>query len=315
MTKMLLAGALMLALAQASAFAADTPVAAGPEAAKTGMSVHPAPSERGQPLGAEEARKLQAMSTKIFGIKWQDKVTGVEARGFEGLTDGTTTLSYRATGNAWFLQNPKRRAGPGFQGTDDQLIARGRDILRGLGVNPAEFAETKVLQHYVETGLVDPKTHQMKTDGPKKDRRMLLMTRAIRGIPVWSSRLMLDVDQEGQIAAIEISWPKLSTKTIEGAIALQRAVGAEYGRGSFKAAEKPGAKVESVQAGILHSPAAAFVDEQVAAIRIVYTPTDKRLSMKPVYYVAADGSPVALPRQMDVRETPAPKREGKPSKG
>jgi len=307
MIKVLLASvvAFLAGVAGTSAYSTTvTPGSPGPS-----MSVHPAPAEAGKPLGAEETRKLEALGAKIFGVKWSGKVTGVTARGFEALTDGNVTLSHRPSGNAWFVQNPKARTGPSFEGPDDQLIGRGKEILRGLGVDVSEIAEARVLQQYVSAGIVDPKSKQMKTDGPKKDRRTLLITRTIRDVPVWSSRLVLDLDREGRIALLEISWPKIKPETMEVSVTLSRSVGA------YRAPEKPGAKVESVEAGILHSPAAAFLDDQVAAVRVVYAPINPRLGMKPVYYLGADGKPVAMPRQMDIREAPAPQRPGKPSHG
>jgi hypothetical protein len=118
---------------------------------------------------------------------------------------------------------------------------------------------------------------------------------------------MFDLDREGNIASLELSWPKIEPKVLEAAIDLQKRVNAGY-----KPPERPGAKVESVRAGILHSPAASFVDDQVAAIRIIYASTDPRFSMKPLVYLGADGKPVAIPRQMEARaEAPLPPRKGK----
>jgi hypothetical protein len=80
----------------------------------------------------------------------------------------------------------------------------------------------------------------------------------------------------------------------------------------FKAPERAGVKAESVEAGILHSPAASFVDEQVAAIRVIYASPGSRLGMKPLVYLGADGKPVSVPRQLEARpEPPIPRRSQK----
>jgi hypothetical protein len=60
-------------------------------------------------LTAEEARRIEAVGTKVFGVKWGEKPTAVSARGFQVFTDGVTTLSYRPTGNAYFLKKRGRR--------------------------------------------------------------------------------------------------------------------------------------------------------------------------------------------------------------
>ena len=147
----------------------------------------------------------------------------------------------------------------------------------------------------------------MKTETPLKDRRNLLVTRVIRNLPVWSSRLKLDLDAEGGIASLELSWPEIEPKVLEAAIGLKKIVDADY-----KAPERQGARIESTQAGILHSPAASFIDEQVAAIRVIYASTDPRFGMKPLLYLGADGKPVAIPRQLESKsEPPLPARPSK----
>ena len=253
------------------------------------------------------ANRLKALGSKIFDIKWGERVLALSDRGFQVVTDGTTTLSFRPKGNAYFVQTSgesvfKKSA---FEGSDEQLIARGSTILAGLGVNKAEIAQAKVLQQFVTAGEVNRETRQMKAEDPQKDRRTLLLTRTIRGVPVFDSRLTLDLDRQGKVAAFELSWPKIDAKVMREAIRLQKMAKVDYG-----VPVRQGAKVESVQAGILHSTAAAFMDEQVAAIRIVYAPTESRLGMKPLLYLAANGKPVAIPRNLEARlETPVPPRQ------
>jgi len=115
-----------------------------------------------------------------------------------------------------------------------------------------------------------------------------------------NSRLALDLDEDGKITDLEVSWPAIEPKVLEEARRLQEIAAAEY-----IAPERKGARVESVQVVILHSPGAAFVEDQVAAIKVIYAPTDSRLGMKPVAYLDAEGRPVEIPRQMIAQpETP-----------
>lgn len=262
-------------------------------------------------LPADDAKRLETIGTKVFRIKWGDKLVAASDRGFQVVTDRVTTLSYRPTGNAYFVRNAKATlsGNSGFQGSNEELIARGRAILAGLGIDDSEIAEPKILQQFTSAGFIDSATRQAKLETSKEDRRSLLVTRVIRGLPVWTSRLMLDLDPEGDIASFELSWPKIEPRVLEAAVDLQKIAGAGY-----RAAERPGAKVESVQVGILHSPAAAFVDDQVAAVRIIYAPTDPRLSVKPLVYLGVDGRPVAIPRQMETKaEAPTVRRTDKAS--
>ena len=169
-------------------------------------------------------------------------------------------------------------------------------MLTGLGIDKAEILAVKVLQQFTTVGEVDPATRQMKAEAPRKDRRTLLFTRAVRGVPVFDSRMTLDLDADGKVVAFELSWPKIDPTVMQEAIHLQRTV-----KSGYEAPPRPGAKVEKVQAGILHSGAAAFMDEQVAAIRVIYAPTESRLGMKPLLYLAENGKPVAIPRSLEAK--------------
>ena len=266
------------------------------------------PLPEAKPLGDAEATALKTVGTKIFGIKWGSKTVAVADRGFQVVTDGVATLSYRPAGNAYFLQRKGKVHAfedRGFQGSDDALRARGTGLLAGLGIDKLEIAELRILRQFVTTGSTDPASGRMTIAKPQSDRRSLVAARAIEGIPVWNSRLKLDLNEKGEIAALELSWPKIDPKVMEVARRMKTMT-------AFKAPERAGAKVESVEAGILHSPAASFVDDQAAAIRVIYAPSDSRLGMKPLIYLDADGRPVPTPRQLEsAPEAPTPPRAQK----
>ncbi|MGB8714841.1 MAG: hypothetical protein WCD66_00595 [Rhodanobacteraceae bacterium] len=252
--------------------------------------------------------QLKQIGVDAFGIDWRGPVIGVADRGFEVVTDRRVTLSYRPAGGAYFVHDQRAKLGDGgFQGTDSQLISRGKEILSKLNKDVAEASGSKVLQQYTSAAYVAPGSSAFTPEPQKRDRRTLLVTRSIRGIPVWSSELMLDLDPRGQIVSLEISWPKIRPQVLANAIKLREVL-----RAGYQAPKRKYATVESVEAGILHSPAASFVDDQVAAIRIIYAPTNSRLGKKPVLYLGLDGKPVPIPRQMEAEsEKPAPARKGK----
>lgn len=266
------------------------------------------PSSEAKELAPEKARKLREISEKVFGIKWNGRVLAATDRGFEIMTDQVMTLSYRPTGNAYFVQNLKASLSqPGFDGPDETYIRRGKEILSRLGIEASEISGAKLLQQFIQAGYSDPNGKGSHLEPVKKDRRTLLVTRSIRGIPVWNSRLIMDLDREGQIASLEISWPQISSSVLENAAGLQKSA-----RANFKPPQQKFAKPEAVEAGILHSPAASFLDEQVAAIRVIYRSDDARIGKKAVAYLDAAGRAVAMPRTMDIRDTPAPERGPNP---
>lgn len=269
-----------------------------------GMPVSPKKFEdlpKAEALAAADAARLKDIGAKAFHIQWRKKPVAVSDHGFQAITDGATTISYRPAGNAYFVQT----GGPGlfgksaFRGTDQQLLERGMAILVSLGINKNEIAETKILQQYVTEGRMNPDTRKLDVNPPRKDRRSLMVRRVVGGVPVVNSRLALDLDGEGKIAALELSWPLIEPRVLEEAARLQKIAGAE-----FKAPERKGARIESVQVVILHSPAASFVEDHVAAIRVIYASTERKMGMKPVAYLDMEGRPVALPRQMIAKTEP-----------
>ncbi|HXI86473.1 MAG TPA: hypothetical protein VNH64_03370 [Parvularculaceae bacterium] len=265
------------------------------------------PLLQAKPLDEKSAQQLKALGAKAFGIKWRRKTVAAADRGFQVVTDNVMTISYRPSGNAYFVQDLARPMGkdPGFQGSDDQIIGRGKEILKAVGANLDEIADAKILQQYTQLAEIDA-SGRPNVQEPKADRRTLLMTRAAKGVPIWSSRFMLDLNRDGSVAALEIVWPQLSPEVMKEALEMQKVAA-----GDFRPPKIPYAKVESVEAGILHSPAASFVDDQTAAIRVIYQPTDPSVGKKAVSYLKLDGSPVAMPRQMaDFREEPAGARKG-----
>ncbi|MDQ2870142.1 MAG: hypothetical protein M3S32_05325 [Acidobacteriota bacterium] len=257
-------------------------------------------------LSKDDAAKLKETGAKAFGIQWTGAVHGANERGVVAVTDGTTTLTRR--GSRTFIVNNRKASAAGdaraFTGTDDALKKRGMRILEAAGASSKEVLETKVLQQMTSASY----GREGKPQAPKKGRRTLLVTRQVDGIHVTSSRLLLDLDANGRIGFMELCWPDLSPETLEMAKRLQQS-----SKGEFKPPAMESASVESVQPVVIHSPAVAFFDDQVAALQVIYTPNREEAGKKPVRYLDAAGRDVPLPRQMEpLREEPV-KREPLPA--
>jgi len=108
------------------------------------------------------------------------------------------------------------------------------------------------------------------------------------------ARLVLNLDAKSNIAFLELNWPDITEDTIKFARHLQSIASRE-----FKPPAIEGAKIEQVQVVILHSPAVAFYNDQVAALQVIYRPERPELGKKPVRYVDGEGRDVKLPRAID----------------
>ena len=123
------------------------------------------------------------------------------------------------------------------------------------------------------------------------------------GVEVISSRLLLNVDSEGRVGFMEVAWPDISPNVLERAALLRQVADDRYA-----APRMEGAAVESVQAVILHTPAAGFYNDATAAIRVIYRPTSPQIGQKAVRFVDEKGQDVQLPRTIDSPREEALKR-------
>ena len=60
----------------------------------------------------------------------------------------------------------------------------------------------------------------------------------------------------------------------------------------------PDARVESIEAGIVHSPAIAFFMDLTAAIRVVFVGDDPLVGRKPTLHLDRHGEPITPPRDI-----------------
>jgi hypothetical protein len=189
--------------------------------------------------------------------------------------------------------------------SDEVLLKRGRDLLERLKVPRAEIASEKVVQESTQVGERDQKTGQLRLEPIEPGKKWVHTTREIDGLPVFSSRATIGWMPDGEIGFLEVHWPEIPSRDLEVARRYREIAGKDW-----HAPELKGARVESVTAGILHSPAAATTMDIVPAIRVIYAPLDEHIGKKPVAYVDAEGKPVKMPRVFlhPPREKPATER-------
>ena len=85
-------------------------------------------------------------------------------------------------------------------------------------------------------------------------KRQVLVTRQLESLPVWSSSMLLGLNWDKSIGFLQLHWPEIPKEVVDRARKFEGI--AQQG---WKPPERPGAKVESVEAGIIHSPAIGFV--------------------------------------------------------
>jgi hypothetical protein len=250
----------------------------------------------------DPTRELREKIAPALGLSFKGDLTQGQDKNFLGIRSDQLLLSRRSDSRTYFVQDERfglLREGGVFEGGDDELLERCRSIAQRLGVPAGEIEEASVLQVMNNVATIDG-TGSVRTEEPQRGERYARLTRSVDGVPVFSSSVMLALNREGGIGFLELHWPEITPQ----AIAEARSMREQVERG-WKPPELEGAHVESVEVGILHSPAVAFVMDVQPVIRVIYSPSDRTVGKKPVLYLDSRGHEVPRPRQFERLDVPA----------
>ena len=245
-----------------------------------------------------EDQQLQAKTKQIavesLGLKLEGSVDSGHQDNFSGLRTENISFTQRLDSRTFiaydkrFSDTPKTGI---YKDADEALLKRSHEILERLKIPSAEIAAAKVVQEKTQTGERDPKTGKMKMEAIEPGKKWTLISRQVEGLPVFSSRATIALTPSGEIGFLEVHWPEIPVKVVEEARRYREVAGKNW-----HAPELKGTRVESVTAGVLHSPPAGTALDFVPVIRVIYAPIDKRIGKKPVAYVDPEGKPVSMPR-------------------
>jgi hypothetical protein len=210
-----------------------------------------------------------------------------------GFRSKEALFSRRNDSRTYFIQDLRPERGKEmFRGHDEEFIERLREVFRSLEVPAAEIAQSKVLQEQMQEGHPDRETNKLVVEEAHAGKRWATASRQVEGLPVFSSRALLSLSSDGSIGFLELHWPVIPPDTLREAHQLAYKV-----REGWRPPALEGARVESMEAGIVHSPAVGFVMDIYPAIRVIYAPSEKGFGKKAVRYLDRNGHEIPLPRQ------------------
>src|SRR5262249_13739862 len=140
-----------------------------------------------------------------------------------------------------------------FNGNDEANLAEARSLLDKLKVPRGEIAKETVIQENLQTAQIGT-DGTIKPDAPTKGRKLVDLARQVDGLPVFSSHFRLAMNQDRSIGYLELHWPEIQPETLREAHRLAFKV-----TNGWKPPEVAHAKVESVEAGIVHSPSVGYL--------------------------------------------------------
>jgi hypothetical protein len=122
----------------------------------------------------------------------------------------------------------------------------------------------------------DRQTGKSELEKEELGARQVRISRNIEGIPVFSSHAVLGFNSRGEIGFMEVHWPEIPGYVLAEAHRLEYKV-----KNGWRPPEQKEAVVESVEAGIIHSPAVGFLMDIYPAIRVIYAPVDSDSDKNP----------------------------------
>jgi len=256
-----------------------------------------------------EVDRLEDLATHVLKLD----LGKVEKRGAErnmaGLRSQHVLFSERLDSRTYFVQDDRfqvDQGGEAFQGTDEELIHLARQILGKLAIPAEEIASAAVLTEKETTAHLDPGARVYVPAPVRSGRRFVELSRSLVGVPVFSSRALIGLKGDRSIGFIEAHWPEIPAATLREAQNLRELI-----QRGWRPPAQSGATVESVEAGIIHSPALGFVMDVYPVIRVIYAAEDRSVGRKAVLYLDRNGKTVPAPRTFEkTDQPPASSRRG-----
>jgi hypothetical protein len=260
-------------------------------------------------MARQESAELVRAASEIAGFRFR-KPEFAGAENISGIRAGNLTFSRRLDSRTIFASDDRYgylgKLGA-WIGPDKIALSRCRKVMRAAQVPAGEIARLGVLSEWgsVAQRMSD---QEFRVGDRTLLRKLVRAGRAVDGIPVWTSYVALGLTAKGEVGSLELHWPNLSPSLIKEAGVLAAMV-----KWGFETPQLAGASVESLEAGILHSPAIGFFMDLTAAIRVTYVGDNPAIGRKPTLYLNRHGEPVAMPRDIKVLE-PAPREPRVPPK-
>lgn len=219
-----------------------------------------------------------------------------------GIRSKTLTFSQRHDSRTVFATNAlygHRRKLGAWTGSDRTAAAACRRVLRAAKVRAAQIHTIDVLSEY---GQVAERASEDKFQiyEPSVLRKVARATRAIDDVAVWSSYANVGLTADGDIGWIELHWPDVPPAVLKEATRLVALVNDGY-----EPPELPDARIESVEPGVIHSPAIGFFMDVAPAVRVTYSGVNPAVGRKATLYLDRHGEPVARPRDIELAKADA----------
>jgi hypothetical protein len=245
-----------------------------------------------------EIKQLEELGKEIIGLKIDKVVKSGSMANIVGIQADHISFSQRLDSLTYIVRDD--RYGPGkvdgiFEGSKREHLELGRMILDKIGIPSSEILDQKLLQEMTQVAEIEKETKKIRIEEAQNGRGLAIISRQIDNFPVWPSNFILGITKEKQVGYMQLHWPEIPKLIVRETHRLEYKL--QHGWSPPKLER---ASVESVEAGIIHSPAISFFMDIYPVIRVIYAP-DKGCGVKPMLYLDRDGNRVPSPRQIDLK--------------
>lgn len=252
-----------------------------------------------------EIAQFKRVADNVFGLTFDDSHDWISGFNMLGIRSKHVIFSRRIDSRTYFIQDDRHglsRVSGVFKGDDKDQFEVCRAILQRLDIPLSEIAEEVVLREKTQVAQIDQETKSAKVEPVQEGGNFVSISRQIKGLPVWSSSFLLGLTKQRQIGFMQLHWPMVPIHVEFEAQRLRYKV--ERG---WRAPDWTGAVVETVEAGVVHTPAAGFFLSVHPAIRVIYAPRDGKTGRKVTLYLDRHGKAVPL-RPQSVSEVKPPQQ-------
>lgn len=219
-----------------------------------------------------------------------------------GIRSQHVLFSKRLDSRTYFIQDDRYQPDNGkgvFQGSDEELIRLSQQVMGELAIPMDEIGKSVVRTENLLTARYDTESKKYVPGQVRDGKRFVEVSRVVKDVPVFSSRALIGLSQDKSVGFLEVHWPQFPETTLQEAQRLQEIV-----QSGWRPPYQRGALVESMEAGIIHSPALGFAMDVYPVIRVIYAPEDKTIGRKAVLYLDEKGESVPVPRTFEKSDQP-----------
>lgn len=253
-----------------------------------------------------ELQRVRQTAEDVLGLTFDRVIQSGSEANLVGIRSERLMFSQRLDSRTYFVQDSQyglnREAGV-FTGPDQEQLELCHTILQELGIPLSEIREEVVRKEQTQLAQIDREKGSIRMEEIQEGKSFVSISRQTNGLPVWSSNMLLGLTKEKRIGFMQLHWPKIPDHMLTEARRLAYKV-----KHDWRPPEQQGATIESVEAGIIHSPAIGFLMDIYPVIRVVYKPLNEAAGKKPVLYLDRHGNAGPIPRQHELQGQESPQR-------